>query len=35
MREDDQQWSDADDDAWQAGQLPGTDADDRRRGFAQ
>jgi hypothetical protein len=31
MREVDKQWSDADDAAWQAGQLPGVDTDDDRR----
>jgi Protein of unknown function (DUF3631) len=31
MRKADQQWSDADDAAWQAGRLSGTDTDDPRR----
>jgi hypothetical protein len=31
MREDGEAWTDADDAAWQTGQLPGTDPDDPRR----
>jgi hypothetical protein len=31
MREDGEAWTDADDAAWQAGRLPGVDADDPRR----